>query len=99
MAVEVGGAEFVEVHEDKAADGGAGEGFGGGGADGAEARDDDAGAGEAGQGGRAEEQLEAFERRGHGVERYRIGGEEPIRKPRRTDGQVKSRLAAEGAGA
>ena len=68
MAVEVGRAEFVEIDEDQMADGGTGEGFGGGGADGAEAGDDDAGAGQPGEGGGAEEEFEALEGGGHGRE-------------------------------
>ena len=65
MAVEVGRADFVEIDEDQMADGGTGEGFGGGGADGAEAGDDDAGAGQARQGVGTEQEFEAGERRRH----------------------------------
>jgi len=68
MAVEIGGAEFVEVHKGEMSDPGAGEGFGGGGTDGTEAGNDDMGFGQPGEGICAEEQFEAFEGRGHGGE-------------------------------
>ena len=65
MAVEVGRADFVEVDQEQVANGGTGERFGGGGADGAHAGDDDAGACQPGDGGCAEQKLQAFEGRTH----------------------------------
>ena len=73
MAVEVGRAELVEIDEGRVADGGAGEGFGGRSADGAEAGDDHAGAGQAGHGGGAEQEFEAGEGRCHGRESRKSG--------------------------
>ena len=61
MAVEVGKADFVEVDQNEAADGGPGKGFGGCRADGAQAGDDDAGAGETSDGIGAEQKTQAFE--------------------------------------
>lgn len=55
MAVEVGGAQDVEVGQDQRADGAAGQGFGGGRADGAESGDEHARAAQAGDGRGAEE--------------------------------------------
>jgi hypothetical protein len=69
MAVDVGGAEFVEINEDEMSDGGAGEGIGGGGAARRRRpRDDDAGGGETGDGLGTEEEFEAGEGRRHGRE-------------------------------
>ncbi len=66
VAVEIGGPDFIEVHEGEVADTRPGQGFGGGGTDGTQAGDDDMGLLEAREGVLTEKELQACEGCRHG---------------------------------